>query len=436
MKADELLQEANNFYNNGDYENALEYAEKVLQQDLNNSVAMIIKGNILYQNQKSSEAFDWYQKALAIDPKNTVAWINCANVCFENKDYLQAFMYAGIALGLEPKNKNALTLHGNAALEIEKYDEAKTSFLKILEQDSQDYWCYNSLSQLYQKTEDYERALACGWRAVELSKGDEKQQINFGYMLYEISQMIDNDMAQLYAKNWLQKYPEDSIVCHMANSVLQNQNVKRANEKYVQEIFDEFADDFESVLAGLGYCVPQLFEDEMKRIFDADSHTKIRILDAGCGTGLCGAFLKKYAQLRGLYGLDLSKEMLKHAAQKNIYDQLIHQDFETYLNTTKQKFDLIVAADVFTYFGELQNLLIGCQKILNQKGRILFSVSANEKNDSDYFLHASGRFLHRREYVEKILLNNGFDIEKMSEHTLRMEGDKEVKGYIINVAKK
>ncbi|MBR1606015.1 MAG: tetratricopeptide repeat protein [Alphaproteobacteria bacterium] len=435
MKMPDLLQKSSDFYNKGDYDSAWTYIENFLQQAPDNPSALIIKGNILYQKQKLSEAFEWYQKALSIDSKNTIAWINCANICFENKDYVEAFMYAGVALGLDNRNKNALTLYGNAALELEKYDEAKTSFLRILEQDSQDYWCYNSLSQLYQKTEDYERALACGWRAVELSKGDENQHINFGYMLYEISQFNYN-LVQPYAKNWLEKYPTDSVVMHMANAVLHNQNLTRADGKYIQEIFDIFADDFENVLADLGYCVPQLFENELAQIFIADSPVKLKILDAGCGTGLCGPFLKKYACLRGLYGLDLSREMLKRAAQKNVYDQLICQDFELYLKETKQKFDLIVAADVFTYFGELQNLVIGCQKNLNKNGRILFSVSANNENDSDYYLHASGRFLHHRKYIERILSNNGLEIEKIGEHVLRTEGEKQVWGYIVSAFKK
>lgn len=82
----------------------------------------------------------------------------------------------------------------------------------------------------------------------------------------------------------------------------------------------------------------------------------MRILDAGCGTGLCGDFLKKYASFRGLEGVDLSAGMLREAAAKKVYNKLICREITDWLNNVKARYGLVVSADVFTYIGDLENL--------------------------------------------------------------------------------
>jgi predicted TPR repeat methyltransferase len=56
------------------------------------------------------------------------------------------------------------------------------------------------------------------------------------------------------------------------------------------------------------------------------------VLDAGCGTGLCGAIVAPYA--RRLVGVDLSEGMLVHATSKNVYDSLIKAELTEYLRGT------------------------------------------------------------------------------------------------------
>ena len=60
----------------------------------------------------------------------------------------------------------------------------------------------------------------------------------------------------------------------------------RASDAYIQKVFDSFATSFEAKLAMLHYQAPMLIAAAL-----ADSgvvKAKVEILDAGCGTGLCG----------------------------------------------------------------------------------------------------------------------------------------------------
>ena len=128
--------------------------------------------------------------------------------------------------------------------------------------------------------------------------------------------------------------------------------------------------------------------------------------------------------------------MLKEAATKKIYSELICQDIFEYLNAERSSYDLIVAADVFTYIGDLEKLFSALSDSLKKRGRVIFTVSENSINDSEWFLHASGRFLHSLKYVENLLEKNGFLQEKISREKLRNEGDSEVFGYVISAQKK
>ena len=66
------------------------------------------------------------------------------------------------------------------------------------------------------------------------------------------------------------------------------------------------------------------------------------ILDAGCGTGLCGVLLKPLA--RSLTGVDLSASMLKKAKQRGIYDRLVEDEITRFLSEHVAAFDVVASA--------------------------------------------------------------------------------------------
>ena len=75
------------------------------------------------------------------------------------------------------------------------------------------------------------------------------------------------------------------------------------------------------------------------------------ILDIGCGTGGAGAWLKDYA--RSMVGVDLSEKMVQLARKKMLYQELHVQPLNSYLDGCTSTFDLVVAADVLSYVGDL-----------------------------------------------------------------------------------
>lgn len=185
----------------------------------------------------------------------------------------------------------------------------------------------------------------------------------------------------------------------------------------------------------MDYRAPELIRCLLEEIYGSKKSPRLRILDAGCGTGFCGGFLKNTAVSEDFTVLIFQKNAGTGTGEK-VYSHLLQSELEQYFSQAKTKFDLIVSADVFTYFGSLEKLLSGMADSLSAGGRVIFTVSENNLNDDDYFLHSSGRYLHHQNYVGKVLEKAGFEVEKLERAKLRNEGENIVYGYVVSALKK
>ena len=93
-----------------------------------------------------------------------------------------------------------------------------------------------------------------------------------------------------------------------------------------------------------------------KRLVDALLHLSAQknlgsVLDLGCGTGLIGSEVNRFAS--NIEGVDVSKSMVEQAERKNTYDRLIVLDINAYLAKNSLDMDCIMTADVFIYLGDL-----------------------------------------------------------------------------------
>ena len=423
------------YYEENETAAAEKYAKYAIKCNSQNVQALSLFGNIYYRQHKLDKALQYYLQALDVQRDYYTANYNAASIYFELKDYNTAYFYAKKTYQANPQNDEVKQLLGNICTELGKNSEAMQLFSDLYAKNPEDFWLCNQLSQVCQQEGEYDAALDLGWHAVLLSGGENSQQINFGYLLYETAVENNSEKVRQYAKDWLKKYPKNPLVQHMSAAICNSGDTGQMSSSYVREIFDAFAEDFEEVLGDLDYAVPGQMAKVMETLAENVKLPKLKILDAGCGTGLCSVYLKKYAKFRGLDGVDISQKMLDVARKKKVYTHLYQKDLMEFLQDHENEYDLINAADVFTYFGALNNLFALLFTSLKPDGRVLFSISENSLNDQDYFLHLSGRFLHSRKYVESLLTKQGFLIEKMNRTKLRNEGEKEVFGWIVMARK-
>jgi predicted TPR repeat methyltransferase len=198
---------------------------------------------------------------------------------------------------------------------------------------------------------------------------------------------------------------------------------------FVETLFDQYAEEFDAALVNrLEYCVPGLLQEAL---LNAGCTAFAHAVDLGCGTGLMGERLR--AATSFLEGYDISAGMLREAEAKRIYDRLERRDLQT-LPALARVADLVTAADVFMYVGELERLFSRIAELLLAGGHFAFSVEFND-GPEEMVLRPSRRYAHSKAYVERLLAEKGFALISQNTATIRMDRGEPVVGLIV-VAKK
>jgi predicted TPR repeat methyltransferase len=193
----------------------------------------------------------------------------------------------------------------------------------------------------------------------------------------------------------------------------------------VATLFDKYAERFdEHLVEKLQYHVPEMIA---AAVAPAVPDRPLEVLDLGCGTGLCGPLLRPMA-IR-LCGIDLSPVMIEKARARNIYDQLEVGDMVAALRASPRLFDLLVAADVLIYLGDLTPTFEAAATALRPGGVFAYTVEAGE--GERYQLQKIGRFNHSPAYLHRLAEMFGFEEVSFDEIAVRTENEKPVRGFLV-----
>ncbi len=195
--------------------------------------------------------------------------------------------------------------------------------------------------------------------------------------------------------------------------------------RYVEGLFDDYAADFQShVVAKLNY---RGFEVLLKPLLDTGKRYR-HVLDLGCGTGLCGTLMAPQADR--IDGVDVSRAMLKQARKLGVYRELIHADLGEFLAATALRVDLILAADVFIYVGDLAAVFRSMRRILEPGGCLAFTVEL-AKGGRDIQLLPSLRYAHSEAYIRRLADEARFTSMRVSEAPIRYDQTTPIMGLYI-----
>ena len=206
----------------------------------------------------------------------------------------------------------------------------------------------------------------------------------------------------------------------------------RPSDGYVRLLFESYAERLDESLADLQYSAPQV----VSRVLDAQlagAGAVAAILDAGCGTGLCGPRLRQLAQR--LVGVDLSPAMLDKARARRCYDDLVAAELTEFMNRCSEAWDAIVCSDVLVYFGDLVEVARAACRALRPGSRLVFTVERKRAGGSPFRLEVTGRYVHREDYLRRVLMDAGFDVSRLDRGSFRMERGKPV-DCLLTVARK
>lgn len=233
------------------------------------------------------------------------------------------------------------------------------------------------------------------------------------------------EAATRVAAKRLELHPDSPSASYLLDALTGGGANDRAPAAYVVETFDAFADAFDGKLVKiLGYDVPEKL-GALVRTLAVDGHLH-DTLDAGCGTGLCGPLLRPLS--RELVGVDLSPRMLAKAAERGVYDSLVCEDLVGFLARSSGRFDLMTAADVLIYFGDLTSLFAGAATVLRPGG--LLAVSVELWPGDGWHLHTTGRFAHSTSHV-RASAKAAFTEVAFTETRIRLDVGEAVRGALL-----
>jgi len=146
----------------------------------------------------------------------------------------------------------------------------------------------------------------------------------------------------------------------------------------------------------------------------------------GCGTGLTGKELRDISD--NLTGIDISSNMVAKTRELDVYDHLIVGDVVDILSSSKEKYDLFIALDLFIYVGELTKLFKTIRNCCNKNTLFIFSIEG--QMDNGYSLLKTGRYSHSDNYILKTA-SDGFKLIESQEVNLRKEKEGWIDGKIF-----
>jgi len=200
---------------------------------------------------------------------------------------------------------------------------------------------------------------------------------------------------------------------------------------YIRALFDQYAPRFDAHLVGaLGYRGPSVIMEALDAV--APGRLFARALDLGCGTGLMGEALRPRAG--HLAGCDLSPAMVEAARAKAVYDRLVTAELVAFLEEEpRAEADLVVAADVLVYVGDLAPVLAAAAGALAPGGLVAFTVQ--DLDGAGYALGEDARFAHGALHVAEAAREAGLDVFVSHGASTRQDRGNDVPGRVFVLAR-
>jgi predicted TPR repeat methyltransferase len=411
----------------------LDAAEKLYEGVLaalpENPDALHFKGVLLHQRGRSEQALELIGASIALNNGIPDWHYNLGNVLVETGQLDAAADAYARAAALAPERSNIQHNIGVVRRHQQRPADAEAAFRRSLELDPTNPNTHIVLGGLLHNLGRFEEALRHFSEAVLLDPRHATSRYSIARAFYAVGRV--EEAAQVY-RDWLKEEPDNVLARHHLAACTGEGVPARAADEYVESVFDGFADSFDAKLAWLQYHAPQLVAAMVAELY-GEPRATLTVLDAGCGTGLCGPLLAPYS--RRLLGVDLSARMLAKAEPRQVYDELTKGELTAFIEgAAPASYDLIVSADTLCYFGDLGAVTRAAGRALRPDGWLIFTVEAHlgdSAGDAGFHLNAHGRYSHREDYLRTVLSNAGLVVRELRPAHLRAEGGLPVDGFVV-----
>ena len=132
-----------------------------------------------------------------------------------------------------------------------------------------------------------------------------------------------------------------------------------------------------------------------------------------------------------LTGVDLSARMIDKARSLGVYDRLEQADIVEFLDGSDERWDLVLAADVFIYVGDLAPVFARLERAM-ARGMFCFSVEALERRRAAGPAPAAEPALRAlAAYLARLAAQHGFEVVAMERAPVREDQREVVEGLYV-----
>lgn len=329
------------------------------------------------------------------------------------------------ALQGEPDNIDALLHQATALAQLGRGEAARRGFERLLALNDRHVPAWCRLAETYKGLGRHDDAMRAYQRALALDADQAEIWSRRGDLLREAGR---HDEAAQAFREALARGGDAALNAYYLAAVSGDGRASpppTAPAAYVRGLFDGYADDFDQHLRGLlGYEAPERLARRLAPHAPFES-----ALDLGCGTGLCGPLLRPLT--RRLVGVDLSGPMLAKARTLDVYDELLQADLLEALGRDGARHDLVVAADVFIYVGELAPVFAAVRAATVPGALFAFTAEPVDDPRPGVQLLPSLRYAHAPDYIAGLARAEGFEVVAMERETIRSEQRQAVEGLYV-----
>ncbi|MBN66998.1 MAG: hypothetical protein CMM94_05470 [Rickettsiales bacterium] len=414
----------------GDYDKASRQFDKALKIK---AIPEIFehKGLCLQQKGDLAEARKCFEKVRSMNPNHGLVYMHLGKVAIQEGNMEEGEELIREAAQRAPQSYEALGLLAGFQFSHGEEEQALATAKRATQTNPYNVHINMMLSRIMTHIGYLQDAETVLRHVLQLDPDNLQAMVSLVYLLNPLGK--HDEALELIAKA-KEGAPENESLVYLEKA-MKGETVDVAPEKYVSQLFDGYAEQFDLHLQEkLGYNTPSVLASRVREALSqaGEERTDLSLLDLGCGTGLGAEALKDATQMR--VGVDLSEKMVAKAQAKGVYDEVYVDELVRYMRADERQYDLVICVDTLVYIGKLDELFAEAAQCTVPNG--LFSVSVENGDDVDEFvLRASGRYAHNAAYIAKLGEANGFEVIDAHATVLRKEAGKDMMGNIITLRK-
>jgi len=164
----------------------------------------------------------------------------------------------------------------------------------------------------------------------------------------------------------------------VGDNVFLQRAYKLSNTEEARNLYDEWASQYDKDLQNEDYAAPELAAESLilargGNVEDSQQLGSIKIMDAGCGTGLVGLSLARFGS-PNIEGLDISPGMLDIARRTGVYGVLEEADLSKPVARPDNSYDAVMCVGTLTRGHVGPKVLKEFVRIVKPEGLIVATV--------------------------------------------------------------